>query len=231
MSVTLICAAAGTGSRFGGQQAKQFYPLAQHTVLWHSLHAYAGLVEEAIVVVHQDVVAQTKDLLNQDDPGLPWRCIVGGATRQESVHRGLLACHSQCTHVLVHDAARPLIHSDAIQRCLDALNEHQAAVLAAPCSATIKASDDQGQVSHTIPRDNIFLAETPQALHLAPALAAFAQAQTAGWNCSDDVQVMEQAGHKVHIVPATEPNIKITHYDDLSVAEALWQARLDNARS
>lgn len=219
MRATLVLPAAGSGSRFGGLLAKQLLPLAGIPVLRRSLEAFVGLVSEAIVptspAMHDAVVAALAG------SPIPLRVIAGGHTRQASVHAGLLASDSTCDVILVHDAVRPLVPRHCIVDCLRALETNEAALVAMPCPDTVKRASDIRAVTETVPRDDLWLAQTPQGFHRTIGLAAFARAAAEQWTCSDDAQVLERAGHRVTLVPGDRRNLKLTTADDWAVAEAL----------
>ena len=224
MRAVLVLPAAGIGSRFGGPIAKQLLPLAGIPVLRRSLEAFAGVVSEAIVptndALHDDVVAALAG------SSIPVRIIRGGATRQASVHAGVLASDQACDVILVHDAVRPLVPRACILACLEALTRHAAALVAIPCPDTVKRASSQQIVSETVPRDDLWLAQTPQGFRRTEGLAAFARALAEGWACSDDAQVLERAGHHVALVPGDRRNLKLTTADDWAVAEALLAVNL-----
>jgi 2-C-methyl-D-erythritol 4-phosphate cytidylyltransferase len=225
---SLVIPAAGRGLRFGGDAPKQLLPLAGRAVLLRSLDAFAGLVDEAVLAVAPDIRAEVERLLAGAGLGYPVRLTAGGATRQESVHRGLLATDPGAELVLVHDAVRPLVPRHCISACLAALAGAEAAVVAIPCAHTVKRAQPPAGptalVAATVPREDLWLAQTPQGLHRAAGLAAFARAIAEGWTCSDDAQVMERAGHRVALVPGDARNLKLTTRDDWAVAEALLAA-------
>ncbi len=224
MRCSLIIPAAGRGTRFGGDQPKQFLPLRGRAVLARSLDAFAGLVDEAVLAVGADVRDAVAALVADAAPPFPVRLVEGGATRQASVHAALLATDPRSDAVLVHDAVRPLVPRRCIEDCRDALRQHVAAVVALPCAATVKRTrmaNGWNLVESTVPRDELWLAQTPQGFLRAPGLAAFARAVSEGWQCSDDAQVMERAGLRVAVVPGDARNLKITTPDDWAVAEAL----------
>ena len=230
MRTSLVIPAAGRGLRFGsGDEApKQLLALAGRAVLLRSLDAFAGLVDEAVLAVSDDIRDQVERLLADARFTFPVRLTAGGATRQESVHRGLLATDARADVVLVHDAVRPLVPPHCIVACIAALAQVDAAVVAVPCAHTVKrsrlAAGAATLVDATVPRDDLWLAQTPQGLRRAVALAAFARAAAEGWACSDDAQVMERAGHQVVLVPGDARNLKLTTRDDWAVAEALLAA-------
>lgn len=223
MTTTLIVPAAGHGRRFGDAIPKQFCALAGATVLTWALRPFAGLVDE--VVIACAAPWETQALAGAAAAGLPRaRCVRGDNHRQASVAAALRGVASDCTHVLVHDAARPLIRAAEIRACCDALATHIACVLACPCQQTVKQAANDGTVHTTLDRSRLWLAQTPQGFRLAEGLLAFAQAERAGWPCTDDAQVLEQAGYAVHIVPGRNDNLKITTPDDLALATALLAA-------
>ena len=223
MPVGLIVPAAGSGSRFGGAVPKQLRELHGVPVLVHSLRAFAGLVDDIVVPVSADIAYRVAELLTALDLGCPVRTVAGGSTRMRSVAAGLHALDPACDRVLVHDAARPLIRPAIIAACIAALDEHPAAVVAVPCSSTVKRVHQQ-IVAETVPREDLWLAQTPQGFQRAAGEAAFAAALAGDNECSDDVQVLEQAGHAVAIVPGDADNLKLTTAGDLAIAAALLGA-------
>ncbi len=219
--ISLVIPAAGSGTRFGGPIPKQLLPLKGRAVFLRSLDAFAGHVSEAVIAVSDDLRADIEVLLNNAGLPFPVRLTTGGATRQASVYAGLLASDPTGDAILVHDAVRPLVPASCIAACIAALRDHVAAVVAVPCAATVKRARADGTVDTTVPRDDLWLAQTPQGLRRAEALAAFACAVAEGWSCSDDAQVMERAGHRVALVLGDARNLKLTTPDDWAVAEAL----------
>jgi len=218
MLPVLVLPAAGAGSRFGGDIPKQLVRLAGIPVLRRSLDAFAGLVSEAVVPVASDGREAVAAAL--EGSRVRVRLVPGGTTRQASVHAGLLATDPDCALVLVHDAVRPLVPRACIAACIAALALHDAALVAIPCPDTVKRAND-GRVATTVPRDDLWLAQTPQGFRRASGLAAFARAESEGWTCSDDAQVLERAGFSVAVVQGDRRNFKITTPDDLAVAAAL----------
>lgn len=228
MRTSLVIPAAGRGLRFGGEVPKQLLPLAGRAVLLRSLDAFAGQVDEAVIAVSDDLRTAVERLLGDARLSFPVRLTAGGATRQDSVHRGLLATADQAEAVLIHDAVRPLVPPRCITACIAALATAEAAVVAIPCAHTVKrsrrAAGDTTFVDATVPRDDLWLAQTPQGFRRTVGLAAFARAATEGWVCSDDAQVMERAGCRVALVSGDARNLKLTTPDDWAVAEALLAA-------
>lgn len=227
MSVSLIIPAAGRGQRFGSAQPKQYLQLAGRPVLARSLEAFAGLVAEAVVAIDAQSEAAVTALLAAYPPPFPVRLVAGGQTRQDSVHAALLATSPTSTLVLVHDAVRPLVPRHCIASCLAALARTSAALVAVPCNATVKRASSAGDsdqpplVAETVPRELLWLAQTPQGFQRAAGILAFARAAAEGWRCSDDAQLLERAGYAVELVMGDACNLKITTRDDWTLAEAL----------
>lgn len=217
----LVIPAAGSGTRFGAATPKQLLPLAGVPVIRRSLDAFTGVVDAAIIAcaADQETAIRTACV----GAAFPLRFVRGGATRQASVHAALRAVPPDQETVLVHDAVRPFVPRACITACLAALATHDGAVVALPCSDTVKRADAEAthRVAATIPRDGLWLAQTPQGLRRAEALAAFDRAEAEGWTVSDDVQVLENAGLSVALVPGDRRNLKITTPEDWALAEAL----------
>ena len=218
--IELVIPAGGSGTRFGGPLPKQFLQLAGQSVLRRTIDAFAGQADRCIIAAppgrHAEVLAACAGC------ALPITVVDGGASRQESVHAALRACTGDLC--LVHDAVRPLVPSRCIAACIAALATHVAAVVAVPCAATVKRAGADGTVAATVPRADLWLAQTPQGFHRAAGLAAFARAAAEGWACTDDAEVLERAGHRVALVPGDPCNLKITEPGDLALAEALLRA-------
>ncbi len=220
----LVIPAAGRGTRFGGPVPKQLLSLGGRPVLLRSLEAFAGLIEHAVIATNNELRTDIEELLTSNSLPFTITIVQGGETRQASVYAGLQALENSCDIALVHDAVRPLVPTACIAACIDALGDHPAAVVAIPCSATVKRANADGTVIETVPRSDLWLAQTPQGFRLDLGLAAFAKAEAEQWTCSDDAQVMEKAGYSVAIVPGDARNLKLTTPDDWAVAEALISA-------
>lgn len=232
MPVGLVLAAGGSGSRLGGVP-KQIRPLAGRPVLNWSLAPFRGLVDEVVIVSAQPLITVINELIALEPPAAPWRVIAGGATRLASVAAGINALSPTIDTVLVHDAARPLIQQTHIIDCLNALGDHRAAVLACPCHATVKRCRSGTQhIQETVDRQNLWLAQTPQAFRRRIGQTAFAQALQAiekqpdlAATFTDDVSVLAWAGIDAVIVPGPTSNLKITDDEDWQMAEAVLQHR------
>jgi 2-C-methyl-D-erythritol 4-phosphate cytidylyltransferase len=235
MRVSLIIPAAGRGQRFGSEVPKQVLLLCGLPVLAHSLHAFDGLVDEAVLAVDPASREAVQAAIASAPLPFPVRLVAGGATRQASVAAALRDTDPAHDVVLVHDAVRPLVPRTCIEACLDALTRHAAALVAVPCSATVKRAataqpHERGAdalVGETVARDQLWLAQTPQGFRRQVGLDAFARAEREGWACSDDAQVLERAGIPVALVMGDARNLKITTRDDWEIAETLMRAHRD----
>ena len=146
------------------------------------------------------------------------RVVTGGERRQDSVANGFDAVPAETDVVLVHDAARPFVTADLIDRTIDAASAHGAAIAALQSRDTVKrVAADGAVITETIPRETIYLAQTPQGFRrdvLAQAIAA----ARAGVEATDEAALAERAGYHVHVVDGDPGNVKITTADDLEAA-------------
>jgi 2-C-methyl-D-erythritol 4-phosphate cytidylyltransferase/2-C-methyl-D-erythritol 2,4-cyclodiphosphate synthase len=207
MRIAAILVAAGSGSRFGADTPKQFLSLAGKPVMRWAADSLADHVDLLQPVGAASPIAAALAGLTY----LP--AVPGGATRQESVRAGLeaLAPHAPDI-VLVHDAARPHIPQGTIADLLDALHAGaRGAIPAVPVADTLKRGAE-GTIETTIPRQNLFRAQTPQAFDFATLLAAHRAAAMP--EATDDAWLLEQAGHAVRLVAGHEENIKMTFAAD-----------------
>lgn len=225
-----VVPAAGHGRRMRSELPKQYLRLAGRSMLdWTLARLLACSRIERVVVC---VAAQDQLYAQQSCAGHP-RVLraTGGAERAASVLAGLQALAPLAAPqdwVLVHDAARPLLHIDDLQALLAVLEESAqgAAILAAPVADTLKRADEQGRVSGTASREGLWQAQTPQAARYAPLHAALQAAQARPEAPTDEAQALEQAGEPVRLVAAQHPNFKVTTPADRRLAEALLAQEL-----
>lgn len=217
-----VIVAAGSGSRFGGAVPKQFAMLGGRPLLEVTLSRFAQAtrIDDMVVVVAKERVAELAAALPARFPRLR-TVVAGGATRQESVAAGVLAAGA-CGVLVVHDAARPLIAPELIDRCIMQAAAHGACIVALPAHDTIKLVRDSAIVE-TVPRESIWQAQTPQAFHAALLCRALENARQHGISGTDEAALVEALGVRVTVVPGSTRNIKVTTAEDLIVAEALVQ--------
>lgn len=215
MRVTAIIAAGGKGSRLGADAPKQFVDLGGRPILAHSVRALVDhpRVSELIVALPPENVDRPPAWLTSS---AKVKIVAGGKRRQDSVANAFDVITSS-EIVLIHDAARPFVSADLISRSIDAALAYGAAIAATAVSDTVKQvkAGENGPVIHgTIPRESIYLAQTPQAFKRGVLAEAVALGR-AGVDATDEASLAEQAGHPVHIVEGDGGNVKITTPADL----------------
>jgi 2-C-methyl-D-erythritol 4-phosphate cytidylyltransferase len=241
MRVFVILPAAGIGTRMsagsnagGHPTPKQFLALSGVPVLVHSLRAFLAVprVEAIYVAVRKTEIDRVRAQIAEFGLGVPGlggkvHFVEGGNIRQQSVSNALdrLVADTGCGEddvVLVHDAARPLIDAATIDRTIDAVAEHGAAIVGLPAVDTIKQVERTAHgaiVTATIPRERIVQAQTPQGARFGLLRRAFAEAAADEFSSTDEASVLERAGIEVTVVPGSPRNFKITQPGDLELAE------------
>lgn len=229
MQVFAILPAAGLGTRMAAALPKQFLELKGLPILIHSLKAFASVPRIAGIYVAvrrtevDRVKAQIADYAEQYGLAGKVHVVEGGDNRQESVAHALAAiAGSDDDIILVHDAVRPLIDTATIERTIDAVAEHGAAIVGLPAVDTVKQVERTAHgalVTSTIPREFVVLAQTPQGFRSGLLHRAFAEATEDGFVGTDEASVVERAGHAIAVVPGSQVNLKITQPGDLALAE------------
>jgi 2-C-methyl-D-erythritol 4-phosphate cytidylyltransferase len=231
MQVFAILPAAGLGTRMAGPQPKQFLILSGLPILIHSLRAFAAVkrVTAIYVAVRKPEMERVQAQIAEYGFAGRVKVVEGGNNRQESVSHALAALPAQPDDiVLVHDAVRPLIDAATIDRTIDAVAEHGAAIVGLPAVDTIKQVERTAHgalVTATIPREYIVLAQTPQGFRFGLLQKAFAEATADGFVGTDEASVVERAGLPVAVVHGSQVNLKITQPGDLELAEFYLRQR------
>jgi 2-C-methyl-D-erythritol 4-phosphate cytidylyltransferase len=218
VSVWAVLAAAGSGERLGADRPKAFVRLGEQPLLAESLARLdASEWIDAIVVAAPPGWEEPAILLAEElGCSKVSSCVTGGATRAESVRRGVAEVPEEAAAVVVHDAARPLLEDAVVERVLAALNEGwDGAVPALPLSDTIKRVDGDAVVE-TLPRDTLRAAQTPQAF-----VADVLRGALDGSDWTDCASAVEAAGGRVKVVEGDTRLIKITDAADLERVTAL----------
>ena len=214
MSIAAILVAGGSGTRLGAATPKQYLSVAGEPVVRHAARALLRHVATVQPVGDATAIGAALDGLHC----LP--AVPGGAERQDSVRAGLEALGRQPEPpeiVLVHDAARPFFPEATIPALLAALQTTDGAIPGLPVADTLKRTAD-GLIAVTIPRENLYRAQTPQAFRFARLLALH---RRAGPGATDDASLLEIAGLPVAVVAGSEDNIKITYPEDLARMERI----------
>lgn len=226
MKVSAIIPAAGSGERFG--EEKQFKLLSGRPLFFHTLKLFlqSDYIDEIIVAVPSANVDSThRDVLSMS-AGKPVKVVAGGTRRQDSVKNGIDVSDSDSTLVCIHDAARPFVTEDLIQRSISACEFADGAVVGIPSKDTVKFSEN-GLVKETLDREKIWLAQTPQCFHKNKLLQALYYAETENLTGTDESALMEAMGFSIKLVEGESNNFKITTKDDWIRAEivAIRQAQ------
>lgn len=220
--VAVIIVAAGSGSRVGGSELKQFRWVAGKPMLLHSVQTFQKRsdVGVVIVVLPQRYAGDPPPWLFQCDTE---RLLIshGGKERADSVWNGLGDVPDEAVVVLVHDAARPLVTDAMVARVIDKARSGVAAIPALPVTDTLKRVDADGRITETVSRDGLYRAQTPQGFPKEMLLDAHRAAKRDGITATDDAALCERLGIPVHIVRGSEKALKVTEESDFDRAAAL----------
>lgn len=224
--IAAIVAAAGMGTRMGPGTPKQFQELDGVPILIFTLRrlAESPLVTEFWIATREEDVEALTQRIRQEKIDRPVRVVAGGETRQESVGKALAKIAGEVELVLVHDAVRPFVRPEMVQRVVTEARSCGAAIVGVPAIDTVKEvkraslPEDTALITATIPRERIVLAQTPQVFSATLLREAYAQAERDGMTASDEAALIERMGHDVHVVLGSERNLKITRPADMELA-------------
>ena len=223
--VGVIIVAAGTGSRVGGPELKQFRWIAGKPMLLHSVQRFQARADVAMVVcvLPRQYAGDPPPWLFQSDLD---RLLVssGGRERGASVYNGLDDLPEECAVTLVHDAARPFVDDATIDRVVAAARTGAGAVPALPVVDTLKEADPDGAVTRTVSRERLWRAQTPQGFPRILLEEVYVRARRDGVSATDDAALLEHYGHRVVVVQGSELLMKVTDERDFVRAEALLGA-------
>src|SRR6266436_4804105 len=225
-SIVAILPAAGLGTRMGADAPKQFRLLDGVPLVVFTLRRLAAcpLISKFLIATHADEIEPLNQRIAAERLSRPFRVLQGGDTRQESVAKALTEVSQETEFVLVHDAVRPLVTRDQVERVIGEARRCRAAILGIPAMDTVKEvkraslPEDVALITATIPRERIVLAQTPQVFSTKLLKEAFARALADGVSASDEAGLVERMGHDVHVVLGSERNMKITKPADMELA-------------
>ena len=217
----IIIVAGGKGLRMGGDIPKQFLPVGGIPVLMRTMmrfHEYSPELQ-IILVLPKTQQEYWNSLCRQHQFNIPYMLADGGKTRFHSVQNGLALVPDDADGVVgVHDGVRPFVSVETIARCYDEARQSGAVVPVIPVVETVRHLDADG-VSHTVPRDEYRLVQTPQCFSIQLLKAANEQPYNDGF--TDDASVVESFGHEIRLVEGNRENIKLTTPGDMKMAEML----------
>src|SRR5918993_2441911 len=221
--IAAVLVAAGRGQRLGAPE-KVLLPLAGRPMLAWSLDAleHAETIGPVVVVAGSHTLDAVSQLVRDEGFAKVQAIVAGGERRQDSVAAGLAALPDAIEIVVIHDGARPLAEPELFDRCAAAAAESGAAIAATPVSDTLKRVIE-GTIEGTVDRAGLWAAQTPQAFRRE----SLRQAMTSSSDdtVTDEARLYEFAGLPVTVVPSSPANLKVTHAEDIPVAEALLRAR------
>ncbi|HWI20336.1 MAG TPA: 2-C-methyl-D-erythritol 4-phosphate cytidylyltransferase [Vicinamibacterales bacterium] len=226
MHVSAIIAAGGRGLRLGADRPKQFLDIGGRSILEMSVAALAASerITEIVIALPEDHLEVESAAISRAI-GRPLSFVKGGARRQDSVANAFAKASAHADVILIHDAARPFVSRDVIGRTIDGAKTYGAAIAAIGARDTIKqtadgpaSADGARLIRATIPRETVFLAQTPQAFRRE--ILARALLEGAGIDATDEAMLVERLGLPVHVVEGDQRNVKITTAEDLAAAKA-----------
>jgi 2-C-methyl-D-erythritol 4-phosphate cytidylyltransferase len=225
VNAAAIVVAAGKGERFGAPD-KVFLPLGGRPLLAHALTTteQARSIRDVVLVIGEHTRPTALDLISEWGWTKIRSVVSGGSRRQNSVAAGLEALAPDIEIVAIHDGARPLATAALFDSCISEAISSGAAIAAAPVADTLKRVT-AGRITETVSREHLWAAQTPQAFRVDLLRQAFQFAAQEQLDVTDEASLLEAMGVPVAIVPSTSANLKITHQDDLWLAEALYAHR------
>ena len=223
--VSAIIVAAGKGTRMGANVDKLWLEVAGRPVVAHTWRQFndAACVDEIILVVREGMQPEFNKLATEFKFLKPFRLVIGGAERQDSVWNGLAAVSAKTEIVAIQDAARPCTTAALIAETVQAARETGAAVAAQQVTDTIKETADGKIISRTVDRSKLWSVQTPQTFRVAVIRNAIATARQKNLILTDDTAACELIGQPVRLVKCAAPNPKVTVPADLPFVESLLE--------
>jgi 2-C-methyl-D-erythritol 4-phosphate cytidylyltransferase len=227
--LTAIIVAAGDSRRMGFD--KLFATIAGRPVIAHTMRAFesARSVSEIIIVAREDRRDEIKRIVQAENFKKVRSIIPGGKHRQDSVRAGLDCLAAATKYVAIHDAARPLITAEQIERVFEQSRIHAAASLAEPISDTLKYANSEFFVTSPVDRHQLYAMQTPQVFERRLIEDAYRAVYAENALVTDEVSAVERLGRKIVLVPSTDLNFKITYPRDLALAESVLKQRIQAA--
>jgi len=225
MNIAIILA-AGKSQRTG-KINKVFYQILGRPLIYYTVKAFENhpKIQKIILVVRKNEFRRASSFTRKYKLKKIAAVIIGGKERQYSAYNGLKAAGSLGAKtgdlILFHNGANPLVSEREITEVIKEAKKYKAALVAQPLKDTLKKSDKWNFIKETIPRENLWLAQTPQVIEYTLALKAFEKAKKDKLYGTDDISLIERLGEKVKIIPASSQNIKVTKREDLETIKIL----------
>jgi len=229
--VSAVIPGAGRSLRFSGdadpsssQNRKQFKFLGNQPLIFITLQPFlkSEIIDSIVIVTPEDTVDGMTDNVKPYLRNKQLLVIPGGPKRQDSVWNGLCGIPKNCDIVIVHDAVRPFFKEEWIEETVNLCSDYDGAIVAVRTKDTLKKVREKA-ILETLPRGNIWQAQTPQTFHKDVLIAAFDHARESAITCTDEAQLVELNGGRIAIVEGSYQNIKITRHEDWELAESIWE--------
>ena len=223
--IGVIIPAAGKGTRMNHYFPKQFLPLRGHPIIYYTLKVFQeqDLVEEIIVAVEEDFQEYMEEkVVKQESFTKIKEIVTGGKSRQESVYRGLIKSKGW-DWVIIHDAVRPFLSQSLLEKTIEMMQKRKAVTVGIPLQDTLKEVTKKETILRTLPRNNLWMIQTPQAFSYSLIMEAHEKARKEKFEGTDDASLVERMGKEVYLIKGTPLNIKITTPADLLLAQAIME--------
>jgi 2-C-methyl-D-erythritol 4-phosphate cytidylyltransferase len=228
MKAVAVIVSAGKGHRFTKGEKKQFHLLAGKPILAHTLDKFEAcpLIHSILLVVGQeDMDYCLEEIVEKYRYQKISQIVPGGKRRQDSVKNAIDALSEDVNVVVIHDGVRPFVTREMIEESIRAAFKFQAALVAMPVKDTIKIVHADGTVLKTLDRETLWQIQTPQTFQVTLIKEAYRRATEVGFVGTDDASLVERLGVKVHVLPGSYSNLKITTPEDLILAELFLQTK------
>ncbi|TAJ97064.1 MAG: 2-C-methyl-D-erythritol 4-phosphate cytidylyltransferase [Candidatus Manganitrophaceae bacterium] len=230
MRIHAVIPAAGQGKRLGGNVKKQFLSLCGLPIAVHTLAVFqrSPLIDEIICIAPKEDLPFFERLVSDHSLTKVAKLLPGGERRQDSVLAGLFYLEGRSDPdglVAVHDAVRPLVTTELIERVVEGAKGEAGAVAALPVADSLKEVSSDRMILKSLSRESVWAMQTPQVFRLGTLIEAYRRAAAEGWEGTDEAMLVERLGLPIRCVEGSIENIKITTPPDLHFAETLLRAR------
>ena len=216
-TVTAVILVAGNSTRFGKNRNKNFELVNGKSILSYSINAFSknDYIDNIIIVIRQEDREAVEKIIKQEKLGKEINIVIGGNSRQESVHNAIK--HATSDIVIIHDGARPGVKQEYINKCIKMVEEFKGVTIGVKSKDTIKITDDDGVVINSTKRSNTWIIQTPQCFDRKVLLDLHERYKNE--EVTDDCMLLEKGGYKVKVIEGDYTNIKVTTYEDISIME------------
>lgn len=214
--VTAIILAAGNSVRYGQNRNKNLEVVNNQTILEYSLKEFNKnkKIDNIIITTKKSDLEEINKIIYKNRSAKPIKTVIGGNTRQESVYNSINSTDSNI--VIIHDAARPMIKQEYIDKCIDEMDNFKGVTIGVKSKDTIKIASDDGIIESTTNRSNTWVIQTPQCFDRLSLLEAHDKFKNDS-DITDDCMILERNNEKVKIISGDYSNIKLTTFDDLNL--------------